>query len=500
MFKIILVSIFLILPRLTFSQILHVGSSYPYPTLDAALQVVTPGDTIQVHEGTYAGGLYEENVQGTAEAWITIEAAPGDMVIFDGGTNAWQFIDGAYLNIRGIIFQHQTGNGLNFDDGGTYDTPAHHIHFTNCTFRDMSANGNNDLLKISGLDTFEIMQCTFLNGAAGGSGIDMVGCHDGIVSQCHFENLGANSIQMKGGTRNIRVERNFFKNGGQRGLNMGGSTDLQFFRPLDATYEAADLKVYSNVFIGSLAPVAFVGCIHSEVVNNTIYLPAKWVLRILQETVDTTRFAPCGDNNFINNIIYIDDRVTVECNIGPNTNPESFTFSNNFWFHSQDNSWTGPDLPSQDVNQIAGSDPLFRDAEKEDFSLFFGSLAIGAGLEVDQTQKDHIGNTFNHPRSIGAFEGVPLSGTVDISKTESAGIRVFPNPSHGNFQIELPESKEEKFNIMMFDGLGKMVRAFETSKPLSGNIKVSESGLTPGVYYLVVNGKTHSYRSIVLIE
>ncbi|MBK9982773.1 MAG: hypothetical protein IPP15_10175 [Saprospiraceae bacterium] len=73
-----------------------------------------------------------------------------------------------------------------------------------------------------------------------------------------------------------------------------GVNRSSFFRPIDAPYETSDLKVYSNIFIGSQAAVAFVGCINTEVVNNTIYLPEKWVMRILQETVDEDRFPPCG--------------------------------------------------------------------------------------------------------------------------------------------------------------------------------------------------------------
>ena len=87
--------------------------------------------------------------------------------------------------------------------------------------------------------------------AAGGSGIDMVGCHHGIIKGNYFENMGSNSIQAKGGTQHITIEGNFFRNGGQRPLNLGGSTGLPFFRPIDATFEAADIKVFSNIIVGS---------------------------------------------------------------------------------------------------------------------------------------------------------------------------------------------------------------------------------------------------------
>jgi hypothetical protein len=289
--------------------------------------------------------------------------------------------DAAYILIRGIIFQQQTGNGFNVDDGGSYSTPSHHIVFESCTFRDMQATGNNDLLKMSGVDFFEIKNCTFLNGSAGGSGIDMVGCHEGLISGNRFENQGSNSIQVKGGSKNIRIETNFFKNGGQRTLNLGGSTNLQLFRPIDARYEAAGLTVYSNIFIGSDAPIAFVGCVETEVTNNTIYLPQKWVIRILQETVDTSRFYPCGNNSFTNNIIYHDSRVSSDCNVGPNTNPKSFNFSNNLWYHSQNPAWAGPDLPVTDVHCIIGKDPLFNDVDSGDFTLKQLSPAAGKGFK-----------------------------------------------------------------------------------------------------------------------
>jgi hypothetical protein len=292
--------------------------------------------------------------------------------------------DAAFVQIKGFIFQQQTGNGFNIDDGGSYTTPSHHIIFDSCTFRNIKATGNNDLLKMSGVDFFEIRNCTFLNGAAGGSGIDMVGCHEGLISGNRFENLGSNSIQAKGGSKNIRIQYNYFTNGGERTLNLGGSTNLKLFRPPDAHYEAAQLTVYSNIFIGSNVPIAFVGCVQTEVTSNTFYLPQKWVIRILQETVDTSRFYPCGNNSFTNNIIWHDNRVQIDCNIGPNTNPQSFQFSNNLWYHSQNPVWSGPLLPVKDINSITGRDPLFNNAAAGDFSLKKGSPAAGKGYRYEE--------------------------------------------------------------------------------------------------------------------
>ncbi len=480
------------------AEILHVGNGHPYPTLNEALAVVDPGDVVRVHEGVYSGGLYFENIQGTPDNWIFIEAAAGETVIFEGGNNAWQFTDAAYLHISGFIFEHQTGNGLNFDDGGSYDTPAHDIIFEVCIFRDMNATGNNDLLKLSGLNDFEIRNCLFLNGADGGSGIDMVGCHDGIITGCLFESMGSNSIQAKGGTRNIRIEANFFNNGGERSLNLGGSTGLPFFRPLDAEYEAADLKVYSNVFIGSTAPIAYVGCINTEVINNTIYLPENWVLRILQETVDTSRFFPCGNNSFINNLIYLNDNVNVECNIGPNTAPETFTFSNNLWFHSQQPGWPGPDLPVQDIDNVVGEDPLLVDPSSDDFTLTSGSPAIGQGLDVDQPDLDFNGDAYNMPRSIGAFEGNMISAVRNL--TPGAMFEVQPNPASHSLSIVLPQGAPEVLSVSLksIDGRESLV----SSQILQGTkaFTLPLNALASGIYVITLKGNNFQQSRLVIVR
>lgn len=369
------------------AQTHHVGARQAYASLTHALVVTKPGDTIMIHEGMYEGGVYIASLQGTAARQIYIIAAPTEKVVFQGGVQAWHLIDAAYIQIKGFIFQQQTGNGFNIDDGGTYNTPSHHIVFDSCTFRNINAKGNNDLLKMSGVDYFEIRNCTFLNGAAGGSGIDMVGCHDGLIKNSRFENQGSNSIQAKGGSKNIRIEYNHFTNGGERTLNLGGSTNLRLFRPLDARYEAAQLTVYSNIFIGSQVPIAYVGCVQTEVMNNTIYLPQKWVIRILQETADSSRFYPCGNNSFINNIVYHDSRVSVDCSIGPNTHPHSFSFSGNLWYHSQNPSWAGPTLPVKDINSIIGKDPLFKNAGGGDLSLQENSPAAGKGANLKERSR-----------------------------------------------------------------------------------------------------------------
>ncbi|TNE68775.1 MAG: hypothetical protein EP344_00975 [Bacteroidetes bacterium] len=460
------------------AAILPVGPGQPYPTLPAAVAAVQPGDTIEIHAGTYNGGLFFSNLKGTPAQWITIRAAAGETVVFQGGTNALQLSDPAYLHFKDLIFQQQTGNGFNTDDGGSYDTPAHHIVFEGCTFRDMATSGNNDLLKLSGLNDFEVRHCTFKNGAAGGSGIDMVGCHQGLIYSNYFENMGSNAIQAKGGTEHIRIEGNFFKNCGQRTLNLGGSTGLAFFRPDTAHFEAANLQVYSNIIIGSVAAVAYVGSVNVEVVNNTIYLPEKWIVRILQETVDPDRFLECGDNTFRNNIVVRDAGLSTETNIGPNTRPVSFLYSNNLWYYPGNSNWSGPSLPVQDQNGIINQNPLLDDPGAGDFHIPANSPAAGAGYPATEPLQDHYGAVFAAPRSIGAAEGMPVS---NAPAHDAGGLfRMYPNPFYSRLFLEtaLPEMQ---FRVQVYDARGQRMPG-----NLFGHIITGHEAWPAGLYIFII--------------
>lgn len=384
------------------AKTIFVGADHPVKNLSGAVPLVSPGDTIRFQKGIYPGMQIIKLLKGTDKAWITLFASVSDSVVIRGGTTSWQLTDPAYVLIEGFIFEEQTANGMNIDDGGDYSTPAHHLTIKNCIFRNIKATGNNDILKLSGLDYFDITGCQFLNGSPGGSGIDMVGCHEGTIHGCEFINQGSNSIQAKGGSQHIQIMRNKFENGGQRSVNLGGSTGLPFFRPMDTAFEAANLEVYSNIFVGSDAPIAFVGCINSNVVNNTIYKPGRWVVRILQENTNP-RFIQCSENTFSNNLIYYGN-VSVETNIGGNTQPETFRFANNFWFNFAADTKRHPVVPVKDSTIVYGTNPDFMDLEKGNFRLKNDSPAKGRIKSKGEPQTDFYNQPYKLLRSFGAVE------------------------------------------------------------------------------------------------
>ena len=378
------------------------GKTYASPAL--AANAAQAGDTILIYPSTYVGGNFIGNKHGQANAYIYFIGVDTSTVLFQGSSQAFHFSDVSYIHIENITVIGQTGNGINIDDGSSFESPSHHIVIRNCRFLNMNASGNNDLLKMSGVDNFEISQCVFRNGSAGGSGIDMVGCHQGLISRNSFENQGSNCIQAKGGTQYLTISRNKFKNGGQRTLNLGGSTGLAFFRPQDAVFEAADIDVYANIIIGSTAAIAYVGCVRVHVVNNTIINPSNWVARILQETVDINRFLPCGQNTFKNNVVYY-GTISTHVNVGSNTAPTTFIFSNNLWYKHTNPGSSTPSLPVSENNGIVGQHPQFVNLNTEDFKLMSNSPAIDEGT-TSTFLEDYSG--FSGPlgitKDIGAYE------------------------------------------------------------------------------------------------
>jgi hypothetical protein len=356
-------------------------------TTDELRQAVAgakPGTRIVLAPGEYAGDLYLQNVHGSAQAPIVIAGAdPMNPPRIRGKTECIHLSEVSHLELRDLVLEGAAGNGLNIDDGGTFDTPAHHVVLRGLKVRDIGPEGNRDGIKLSGLDDFQITRCLIERWGAGGSGIDMVGCHKGVIEASTFRNGRGEAIQGKGGTSEITIRHNRFIDVGGRGVNIGGSTGLDFFRPRVQGYEAKAIRVEQNLFVGGEAPVAFVGVDGATVRQNTIYHPAKWALRILQETT-APGFVPSRNGVFSDNIVVFRSEQWTEggVNVGPNTAPETFRFARNVWYCEDRPDRSAPRLPTPESDSLVGKDPQFVNPEAGDFRLRPGSPAAGRGWEA----------------------------------------------------------------------------------------------------------------------
>jgi len=403
-----------------------------YATIEHAAQFASPGTAVRVHAGAYAGGNFIYDLTGAADAPIWIGGAPGEArPVIEGSSEGLHLIRAKYVVLHDLEVRNTADNGVNCDDGGDVDDPlaSHHLVFRNLYIHDIGGGGNQDGLKLSGINDYWVLNCEIhdCGGNNSGSGVDHVGCHHGLIASSYFHDLSANAVQCKGGSQDIEIRWCRIVEAGQRPVNIGGSTGFQFFRPPlsedEPNVEARDIRVVANLISGAVASVAYVGCVECVVADNTLVTPHNWLIRILQETTSTEQyeFLPCGDNVFKNNLVYFDrSDLSTYVNIGPNTAPETFTFTNDLWYAYDNPSQSEPTLPVEETDGIYGQDPLLADPSNGDFDLNPASPAVGAGSSPASVVGDYDGVCYRDPPTLGAFEIViPGDLNCDAVRDES---------------------------------------------------------------------------------
>jgi hypothetical protein len=301
--------------------------------LRAALERLRPGVTLLIAPGAYSGRHDLARLSGTDAAPIVICGDPADPPVFTGGgSEAWHLSACSHLTLRDLVVRGFPGNGINVDDAGERAAPARGIRIERVTIEDTGPSGNHDALKMSGVDGFLVKDCSFRGW--GGSAVDLVGCHDGEIEGCTFEGRDGfdqqSGVQIKGGSARVAVRDSRFLRAGARGVNAGGHTGRDWFRPPDAGAEARDVVVEGCAFSGGEAPIAAVGVAGLQVRGNLILRPEKWVLRVLLEHPDP-RLAPCSGIVFADNSVAFDGRLRSFVNAGVGVSPDAYSLRGNRW-------------------------------------------------------------------------------------------------------------------------------------------------------------------------
>lgn len=355
-----------------------------------AVAAAKPGDTILLAPGEYDGNFSFQRVHGTAKEPIVIAAAdPDKPPQLVGKKVPLHFRGASHLEIRDLVIADTAGNGVNIDDAGDPDKPAHHITLKRLRIQNVGPKGNIDGIKLSGVDDFRIEDCTVEKWGSTGTGIDMVGCHRGHITGTTFRKGGSNGVQAKGGSSDITVRGCRFEEAGERAVNLGGSTGDDYFRPRlkdmpeKGRYEAKDVRVEGCTFVGGGAAVAFVGVDGATVRYNTVYHPGRYAIRILQEKTDAG-FVPCRKGVFEHNVVVFrsDSWVSGGVNVGGNTAPDTFTFAGNLWYCEDRPARSEPKLPTAEKDAVVGKDPAFKNPEKGDFGVGPDSPARDCGAHA----------------------------------------------------------------------------------------------------------------------
>jgi len=433
----------------------------PFTKFSQAQAVVKPGEAIRILPGTYtthATGKFMDfsDLHGTADKPIWIGGIPGEaMPILKGSKEAVNCLTSSYLVFHDITVEGATENGFNVSDGGKlldYNA-AHHFVFRSLRVFNTGSGGNDDSFKFSGINNFwffdnEASNKAVLNTTAGdysSSGIDHVGCQEAYIAGNYFHDLRGNAFQFKGGGYDADITQNLMVNCGERAVIIGGYAGLDGYRmhpdvraAFEAggpAYEATEIRVYSNIFIGTNAPVAFVTAKDCYFVNNTIINPERYFMRILHEDPipeDKTERYVDGNNSYntiSNNIFYYGSLSENINHNGPSDaafhrlEPETFTVENNLYFSTTNRAMDASFNFVPQVNAIIGQDPMFVDFDSNNFNLTAGSPAIAAGVSVEQFDwltVDFNGKAINKKNpTIGALTA---DGTAPAKKfTDLAG-------------------------------------------------------------------------------
>lgn len=361
------------------------------------------GSRIHIAAGTYPAVGSHADLQGQADAPIALVAV-GNVTIDAGNSGTGMHLKNArYVVIDGLTIQNTGIHGLSIDDGGDYSTPAEYIVLRNMHFRNNGSGGNNDCLKLSGVDNFYIEDSEF-EGCNQGEAIDMVGCHNGVITANHFHDVISNGVQTKGGSSDILIHGNRFIDMPVRAINAGGNTGDPYFRPITASYEAENITIVANLFLRTgQSAVVYSGCNSCIVANNTIIEPNSSVFWAVEEKASK---GPGQNGYFINNIVVFNNADLSEFSFF-NSNGQSlvdtFTVDGNLWFARDNAAFSvvpnGYGFP-MGANGIIQDDPML----DVNYRLTSGSPAIAQGIPIPGGVTFNFdGIAYSIPPSIGAF-------------------------------------------------------------------------------------------------
>lgn len=473
----------------------HVGASQTYATVAPALAAAQAGDTIYLHAGLYTGLQLASNVKGTKAQKIVITRFKNDAVSISGG---WQFSSIAHIKLYKLKFSAtgaEPGRLLNIDYGAGCSTISHNIIIDSCYFLNSTSAYPSSAAKFGGVDTFEIKNCVIKNNTGEGWGFNVA--MNGKISGCLWESNNSGALHFKLGSKNVYIQQNLFKSNGGIALELGGSSGAFFCS--NATSEAENIHVYSNVFADCFRGISFNSSVNCDVINNVFYKCTSYTMRV---TIDSPVYPLLTGNVVKNNIFAFGGSAAFFGYLaGPTAIPaNALSFSKNIYYSTTSATFTFNDIyfdnpywnNVKEVNPLVynSTNNMFVSASTGDFHLASGSPAIAVGATVSAPTADYYGYLFKSTRSIGAaeFNSTPagIENVMDVNT-----FSVFPNPANTEVHFTLKHVIKDNDIIEVIDMVGKQVKTINAAKVkvAMNDYMLDVSDLTNGIYILKINNQ-----------
>lgn len=350
------------------SRVLHVEAGAvggdgspgaPFGSIAAAAAVATPGTFIRLGPGVHASNQFVPNLRGTPEAPIWIGGELGTRPIIEGGAEAIHLTRPAYVVIQYLDIREQTANGINIDDGVSAAGDAHHVAIVGLDASYIASTATQNCVRATGVDDLFVYDSRF---AYCGGGIEQIGVHRAVIARNVFQEMVLYAVRARGGSSDIDVRQNRMHDSGAA-VTLGGSTPLSWFRPpvsaMSANAEARRVRAFDNVVTGnSHAPFTFLSCVDCLVAHNLAHGEPAFLLRILEGNASQGgyQFEPTSNGRVINNsFVWRSATLTSHVDVGPGTEPTTFTFSHNLWYDLDAPSLSTPMLPVSETGSVIGA-------------------------------------------------------------------------------------------------------------------------------------------------
>ncbi len=372
------------------------SAAAPWATLNHAVPLLHPGDTLYLRGGTYNEALNDVVPSGSAGTPITLSAYQGETPVIKSprnGTAAVYLAGRSYINFTGLTLD---GSNLANQPGvpivwlGAY---TNHTTWTNCTlFGNDGSNSQNFFLGSGSSDAAgsnHVQFNTFLNCTVGGniheSGSSLshgwyLEGSDNTIDGCTLHDISADGVQTYSGS-GATPSRNTVRNCTFTNVGVLGASGL---RPALELYMGDANVAYNNVVSGC-GWGATLGGTNGELYNNTIYNSSAQAIQFN---------SPSG--------------AVIRNNVVRGTNGTIGSGG------TQDHNWTNANADPKFVNPAAG-----------DFELQAGSPLDGAGMAALSTT-DHDGVAWGSPPAIGAYEyhpaaSAPLAASAGPGQSANEG-------------------------------------------------------------------------------
>src|SRR5215813_6607939 len=247
------------------------SQSSPLLTIQAAVNLATPGTTIMVAAGTYAENV-KINVSGLPDAPISLVSAdgPGAAKIVPGAGSASSTLEAfGEENIVISGFDVSGGNvhdnGIQFGMSGTDFTDM----TKNIVIKDNIVHDTvKDCIKVSQGDNIYVVDNTVSHG--GDQGVDFVDVNNSVIARNDISYItGPAAVFAKGGSTNVLIAENKLTHISVDGIEVGGYSDMSWTRPGDKGWEAKNVTVIDNIVEGvGKRPLIVLGAQDCQITHN----------------------------------------------------------------------------------------------------------------------------------------------------------------------------------------------------------------------------------------